>query len=369
MMTTREDHPRSKPAWWPEGEAWPPARWPQQRRWRGPGCFGTLIFLTFVLLACVGASTLFSQITTGSTASPSFIGIFISLLGLLALMIGAAGVFYVTSTYRKASRPLSELIDATERIERGDFSVRVTESGPGVLRSLARTFNSMAERLQQNEATRRNLLADVTHELRTPLTIIQGNLEGVLDGIYARDDAHLAPILEETRVMSRLIDDLRTLSLAEAGALSLQKENTDLSALVRDAVAAFASPANDAHVELHVKADEVVMVNVDELRIRAVLNNLLANALRYTPAGGSISVSVQREENKVRVEVSDTGSGIAPEVLPFVFDRFYKGRDSSGTGLGLAIAKQLVQAHGGEIHAESALDQGTRIWFTLGIGD
>lgn len=332
---------------------------------RGPGCFGTLIFFTFVLLACVGASTLVSQLTTGEPVRLSIFSVFISLIGITALIAGLAGVFYVASTFRSASRPINDLIDATERIERGDFSVRVTESGPQTLRSLASTFNNMAGRLQQNEEARRNLLADVTHELRTPLTIIQGNLEGVLDGIYPRDDAHLVPILEETRVMSRLIDDLRTLSLAEAGALQLQLETTDLSALACDAAAAFEAQANHAQVSLMVKADEIVMATVDEARIRAVLNNLLANALRYTPATGSITVSVQREGNKARIEVGDTGNGIAPEVLPHVFDRFYKGRDSSGTGLGLAIAKQLVQAHAGEIYAESEPGAGTRIWFTL----
>jgi signal transduction histidine kinase len=361
---------------------------------RGPGCFGAVLFFTFALLACIGASTVVSVLTTGEPARPPVFGFFISAIGLLALLLGGAGVFYVAGTFRKAARPINELIDATERVERGDFSVRVTESGPSTLRALARTFNSMAERLQQNEATRRNLLADVTHELRTPLTIIQGNLEGVLDGIYPRDDAHLAPILEETRVMSRLIDDLRTLSLAEAGALPLQKEPTDLSALARDVAAAFAAPAKQAQVQLIVNASEPVMADVDALRIRAVLNNLIANALRYTPAGGTITVGVAhslefpsptppspqlpqgrsaspegRGSRSVRIEVIDTGSGIAPADLPHVFDRFYKGRDSSGSGLGLAIAKQLVQAHAGEIHAESDAGAGTRIWFTLPINE
>jgi two-component system sensor histidine kinase BaeS len=330
---------------------------------RGPGCFGALAFLTFVLLACVGASTLVSQLTTGEPVRFSIVSAFVTGIGVIALVAGLAGFFALARTFRSASRPINDLIDATERVERGDFSVRVTESGPSILRALARTFNSMAERLEQNERARRNLLADVTHELRTPLTIIQGNIEGVLDGIYGRDDAHLAPILDETRVMSRLIDDLRTLSLAEAGALQLQLESTDVSALARDVVAAFAVQANETQVTLNVKAEEAVMAEVDETRIRAVLNNLIANALRYTPAGGIITVSVQSSDNAARIDVHDTGSGIAPADLPHVFDRFYKGRDSSGSGLGLAIAKQLVQAHAGEIHAES--DAGTRIWITL----
>lgn len=375
MTTPQEERPRSMPQWWPENEPWPPQGKDKRRRgMRGPGCLGALLFATFLLLACIGATTVVSVLTTGAPAQPSLFGIFIGLIGILALIAGLAGFFYVARTFRSASKPITELINATERIELGDFSVRVTESGPGVLRSLAGTFNSMAERLQQNDETRRNLLADVTHELRTPLTIIQGNLEGVLDGIYPRDDAHLAPILDETRVMSRLIDDLRTLSLAEAGALPLQLEPTDLSALVRDAVAAFETQADQAQVHLSVNAGETIMADVDETRIRAVLNNLIANALRYTPAGGVIAVEATsspppspdgRGSRSAMISVSDTGRGIAPDALPHVFDRFYKGRDSSGMGLGLAIAKQLVQAHAGEIHAESDADAGTRIWFTL----
>ncbi len=380
MTASHEEQPQNKPQWWPENESWPPARRSGRRHRHFPGFLFPLLFLAFVLLACIGASTVLSVLVTGEPSRPSVFGVFISVIGLAALIVGAGGIFSVARTYRSAARPINDLIDATERIERGDFSVRVTEGGPNTLRALARTFNSMAERLQQDEVARRNLLADVTHELRTPLTIIQGNLEGVLDGIYPRDEAHLAPILDEARVMSRLIDDLRTLSLAEAGALPLQKETTDLSTLAREVATAFAAQAKEARVSLSVQAKEAVLAEVDETRIRAVLNNLLANALRYTPEGGTITVEVapalpsprqpapqpsptERGIWSARIEVSDTGSGIAPADLPHVFDRFYKGRDSSGSGLGLAIAKQLVQAHGGEIHAES--DAGTRIWFTL----
>ncbi len=363
MTGSHEEQPQNKPQWWPENESWPPARRSGRRHRHFPGFLFPLLFLAFVLLACIGASTVLSVLTTGEPSRPSIFGVFISVIGLVALIVGAGGIFSVARTYRSAARPINDLIDATERIERGDFSVRVTEGGPNTLRALARTFNSMAERLQQDEVARRNLLADVTHELRTPLTIIQGNLEGVLDGIYLRDDAHLAPILDEARVMSRLIDDLRTLALAEAGALSLQREAIDLSLLARDVATAFQTQADAAGVALSVNAPDSLSADVDETRIRAVLNNLVANALRYTPAGGVVTLSVARDGDKARVEVRDTGRGIAPEMLPHIFDRFYKGRDSSGSGLGLAIAKQLVQAHGGEMHAES--DAGTRIWFTL----
>jgi signal transduction histidine kinase len=227
----------------------------------------------------------------------------------------------------------------------------------------------MAARLQASDQARRAMLADVTHELRTPLTVIQGNLEGLLDGVYPRDDAHLQPILDETRVLSRLIDDLRTLALAESGALQLQKEPTDLALLIGETVASLRAQATASGVALNTEiAPNVPMLNLDPARIRQVLENLITNALRYTSGGGKISVqlAVNSEQSTV-VTVSDTGKGIAPEELPHIFDRFYKSRDSRGTGLGLAIAKNLIAAHGGEISAQSELGKGTTIRFGLPV--
>jgi signal transduction histidine kinase len=223
----------------------------------------------------------------------------------------------------------------------------------------------MVARLQADDEQRRNLLADVTHELRTPLTVIQGNLEGLLDGIYPRDDAHLEPILEETRVLSRLIDDLRTLALAESGALKLQKEPTDLAMLVSETVSSFQSQADAAELLLSADAEPGLVLEVDPERIRQVLENLIANALRYTPHSGTIHVRCFTEGAHAKVSVSDTGAGIPPDDLPHIFDRFYKSRDSRGTGLGLAIAKNLVVAHGGEISAQSTVGRGTTIHLTL----
>jgi signal transduction histidine kinase len=263
--------------------------------------------------------------------------------------------------------PLGDVMEAAGRVAEGDYSARVAERGPREVRALAHTFNSMAARLAAHDEQRRNLLADVTHELRTPLTVIQGNLEGLLDGIYARDDAHLQPILEETQVMSRLIDDLRMLALAESGALRLEKEPTDLAVLASEAVASFRTQADAAKIELSVDAaPDLPTLEVDPARIRQVLDNLIANALRYTPGGGTIRVRCFTSSgSNVAVAISDTGAGIPPEELPHIFDRFYKSRDSRGTGLGLAIARNLVAAHGGEISAESELGKGTTICFTL----
>lgn len=373
MSPSPTPRPRQRPQWWPENEPWPPGDWEPwgRRSGRGPWRWGwlwMLFGLGMLLLVCLGGTALFWFTASRVGALTSSLGGFATALSGAALIVGMFGVLLAVRVVRRAIRPINDLMDAAARVQDGDFSARVRPRGPREVRQLVNNFNAMAERLQQNEAARRALLADVTHELRTPLTIIQGNIEGVLDGVYERDDAHLAPILDEARVMARLIDDLRTLSLAEAGALALQREPADLSALARDAAAAFQAQADAAGVALTVDAPEVVEAEVDEVRIRAVLNNLLANALRYTPGGGSITVRVAREGERARVEVSDTGRGIAPEALPHIFDRFTKDRDSSGSGLGLAIARQIIELHGGEITAVSEVERGTTITLELRRG-
>jgi signal transduction histidine kinase len=261
-------------------------------------------------------------------------------------------------------------MEAVGQVEAGDYSTRVAEHGPREVRALVRAFNAMTERLQLNEIQRRNLLADVTHELRTPLTVIQGNLEGLLDGVYPRDEAHLEAILEDTRVLARLIDDLRTLSLAESGALQLHREPTDLSVLASETMTSFKAQAEAASVALRVAMpDDMPLLELDPVRLREVLANLISNALCYTPAGGSVQLMGQLNlpDQKVTLSVSDTGSGIAPQDLPHIFDRFYKAGNSRGTGLGLAIAKNVITAHGGEISAQSdgLPGHGTTIRFTL----
>lgn len=277
--------------------------------------------------------------------------------GLVLLMVGG---------FKRLTRPLSQLVVASSRVEAGDYGVRVDESGPRAVRDLARSFNAMVSHLQSSDERRRAMLADVTHELRTPLTVIQGNLEGLIDGLYPRDDAHLQPILEETHVIARLIEDLRILSLADAGMLKLQREQTDLAALIHDVLASFRSKTDEMGVTMQADVgSDVPLLDIDAVRVREVLVNLISNALRYTAAGGQIWVEAKLAPGRVQVCVRDTGRGISPEMLPHVFDRFYKGRDSLGTGLGLAIAKQLIVAHGGDIQAESTLGEGTRMSFDL----
>jgi signal transduction histidine kinase len=237
---------------------------------------------------------------------------------------------------------------------------------------VAHAFNTKASRLQSADEQRRRLLSDVTHELRTPLTVIQGNVEGMLDGVYQPDPARLKLILEEAQVLSRLVEDLRTLALSESGALILRREPTDLADLVRDTADASSAQADAAGLTINMDLpSDLPLLSVDPARLRQVLLNLLANAIRYTPPGGTIlmraRLTADGERQAVALEVEDSGPGIAQEDLPHVFDRFYKARDSSGMGLGLSIARSLVEAHGGTISAHSAFGQGTMIRVILPI--
>ncbi len=289
--------------------------------------------------------------------------------GIAGVFILLVTVFLAVRSLRRMSRPLDDLVEASNKVAEGDFSVRVDVKGTPEVRTLLHGFNLMAERLQANDRQRRNMLADVSHELRTPLTVIQGNVEGILDGMYPADEARLQSILEETQVLSRLIEDLRTLALAESGALQLRKEPTDLGELVRDAAAGFETQVKEKAVSLELELSQMEEMNVDAQRIREVLSNLFGNALRYTPSRGVVKVGLAESGagpgKEALLFVEDNGPGIESADLPHVFERFYKSSDSGGMGLGLSIAKYLVEAHGGKIWAESETGRGTRIAFTL----
>jgi signal transduction histidine kinase len=343
-----------RPPWWPEGEPFPPhGGWrPYGRRPRFVFLFPLLAFFVFLaIVATIG--------WVGATFGP---GSVLAAIVVLMLLVSLGTRSFVTA---------GEVMDAVERVAEGDYAVRVRERGPRQIRALAASVNAMAERLGANEAQRRQLLADVTHELRTPLTVIQGQLEGLIDGVYPRDDAHLEPLLEETRVMARVIDDLRVLALAESGALALHREPTDVRVLVEDAVAPFRAQADASGVALTVDAPETLpQLDIDPVRIRQVFGNLIANALRYTPRGGAITVSARPlAADRIELAVRDSGAGVAPDVLPHLFERFYRSADSRGSGLGLPIARSLVVAHGGEISAASdGPGRGTTIRFWLPSG-
>ena len=365
---------RHAPPWWPEGEAWPPQGPPNRRRWRGMrGHFFRRIGCIFALLIVTGAgvlSVLFWMLANASGAvhlTPNTLQVARG-VGVAIVLVGVAGLGLSLRALRRTAIPLGDMLEASGRVADGDYAVRVPERGFGETRELERGFNSMVARLQANDQQRRALLADVTHELRTPIAVIQGSLEGILDGIYPPDKAHIEPILEETRVLSRVIDDLRTLSLAESGGLKLQRETVEPGELVWEALKPFETQAAGSKVTLSAEVQPgLPALDVDPTRIREVLSNLLSNALRYAPPGSPVTVRAWSEGGRAWFAVRDSGAGIADADLPHIFDRFYKSSDSRGTGLGLAIAKNLVAAHGGEISARSQPGQGTEISFWLPI--
>ena len=293
----------------------------------------------------------------------------------LALPLLAAAL--AVRAFRGIARPLSDVMAAADAVAEGDLSVRVPVHGRGEFDRLAESFNRMIEELERADQQRRNLTADVAHELRTPLHIIQGNLEGILDDVYEPTEEHIGATLDETRLLARLVDDLRTLSLVESGQLLLVWEPVDVIELLADVGTSFSGQAEAAGIDLRVEADgdpSTMTVSADVGRLDQVLGNLVANALRHTPAGGTITLRAEPTNGSVRIIVRDTGEGIPAEDLPYIFDRFWRGDRSrshaggAGSGLGLAIARQLVWAHGGRIGVESEPGQGTTFTIELPAG-
>ena len=277
-------------------------------------------------------------------------------------------VFGVGRGMRRFTRPMDDLIDAAGRIERGDYSATIPESGPRELRSVARAFNSMSARLKSSDEQRRSFLADVVHELRTPLSVIQGQAEGIADGVYAADAEHIAPIVDATRSLEVLVEDLRALALTDTGSLALNREPVDPAELVDETVATFAAQADEAGVKLIASAPSgLPVVDVDPTRMRSAIGNVIANAIRHTRSGGSVSVSAVAADARLVISVTDTGDGIAPDLLPRVFERFVRGAGSKGSGLGLAIAHDITVAHGGTIDVESTVGTGTTFRISLPV--
>lgn len=284
-------------------------------------------------------------------------------LVFLVMGVGFRGI-------RRMTGPMDNLIQAARRIEKGDYSAGVPEYGPPEMRSVARAFNAMSARLKVTDEQRRSFLADVAHELRTPLSVIRGQAEGIADGLYPADAAHIEPILDATRGLEVLVEDLRTLVLTDAGSLVLNREPVDPAVLVHDVLASFKTQAEAAGVTLTGDLDYgVPTVEVDPARMRSALANVISNAIRHTPPGGSVKVGVQSVEGQVVIGVTDTGEGIPAKLLPRVFERFVKAPNSTGSGLGLAIVHDIVTAHGGKVDIDSIEGVGTSVRMTLPTGD
>ena len=323
--------------------------------------FVLLVFAVSGVLALVWLA--FSKIGI-IAGSPRLTVLIIVAGGVAAAVVAVLGLFAAT---RRVGMPLRGVMEAADQVAEGNYSIRVEERGPPPIRALARSFNTMTERLGSHDLVRRDMMADIAHELRTPLAVIQGKLEGLLDRVYERDDAQLSELLGEVHVLGRLVEDLRTLALTESGALKLEKEPTDLSELANDVVRAFRGQAAAEATQLQVESPvDLPLATIDAVRIREVLVNLVTNALEHTPSGGTIVIRLADAVNEgISVEVTDSGTGMNPEDTSRVFERFHKGTGSRGLGLGLAIARNLVTAHGGDIHLTSEPGQGTTVRFTI----
>ncbi len=295
---------------------------------------------------------------------------------LTAVAIAGAVVALLFGVWfsRSLTAPLRELEAAAQAIEAQDLGYRVRPKGSRELVAVSTAFNNMAAQLEDSENLRRNLLADVAHELRNPVHVLQGNIQAILDEVYPLNLEEVARLSDQTRLLTRLVDDLHLLSQAEAHQLPLTREPADIAVLVKETAAAYRSLASAKGVEMQVELwGTMPIVSVDVARMSQALQNLLANALRHTPEGGKIVVVVEQVAGALEIRVSDSGIGIAPEHLPYVFDRFYRtdstrSRDTGGAGLGLAIVRAIVEEHDGRVTVSSpGANQGTTFTLSLAL--
>jgi signal transduction histidine kinase len=308
---------------------------------------------------------------------PRVVQLILSLIGptaLVSVMLGILTLIIGLLVVRRVINPLSEVIAAAEAVSTGDLTARVPVGARNDdLTALSIHFNHMADELERSDKQRRNLLADIAHELRTPITIMRGRLEGILDGVYPADEAHIAPALEETYLLERLVEDLRLLALAEANQLRYEMKPVQLNELMETILGLFSAQAGERNIQLNLVAEaNLPEVMVDPQRFQQVVGNLIDNALRYAPEGSTINLDIQRKADGIELSVADEGPGIPEDELEHVFDRFWRGeksraRSTGGAGLGLSIARQLVEAQGGKIAARNRTPNGFEVLITLPV--
>jgi len=303
------------------------------------------------------------------------------LLVIGGLLAGALGVLLGLALSRNLTAPLQRLATAARAVARRDFSQRVRVEGSAEMAEVAQAFNEMTAALEESEQQRQNLVADVAHELRTPLTVVQGNLRAILDDVYPLEKAEISRLYDETRLLGRLVDDLRELALADAGQLRLNLQPTDASLVISTMAENLSLVAEAQGVTLDVQLpDHLGAVQADPDRLAQVLGNLMVNALHHTSPGGRITVTAQQVGSTVQTSVADTGEGIVSQDLPHVFERFWRAdparahaeqagaeRWARRSGLGLSVAQSLIEAQGGRIWVESELGRGSTFHFTLPI--
>lgn len=373
--------------WQPErwqNRKWPSGEWSESAEWRRKRRYilrRAIRYFMLIGLLVMGGMAIASFLITRYFGGTHHTAALVWLTGCsLSIALPMMAIAVAMRGYRGFATPLANVMTAADAVANGDLTARVPEPQHGRIGGeigrLAQSFNHMATELERNDQQRRNLTADVAHELRTPLHIIQGNLEGILDNVYEPTPEHISATLEETRALARLVDDLRTLSLAEAGELQLVLEEVDIVDLLADIETSFQGQAEAEGIEFECKimeAEEPLIVHGDAGRLDQVLSNLIVNALRHTPEGEKIEVVASSEANHIILTIRDTGDGITAGDLPYIFDRFWRGdrarshSDGSGGGLGLAIVRQLVNAHHGRISVQSEQTKGTTFRVELPI--
>jgi two-component system OmpR family sensor kinase len=292
---------------------------------------------------------------------------------LIALVGGTIGLVFGVLVSRTLTAPLRKLADAAQAIAERKLQHRVEVRGSTEIRAVATAFNNMAATLEAGETQRRNLLADVAHELRTPLSVLQGNLQALLDGVYPFEASEVAYLFHQTELLSRLVNDLRELSLAEAHQLPLYMVPTDVKQLLSNIHTIFIPAADEAEVTLQMfVSPDLPTVMLDPQRFTQILDNLIGNGLRHTPKGGTLTIEASMVNDQLQVVVKDSGEGIAGEHLPHVFDRFYRtnrgrSRATGGAGLGLAIVRAITEMHGGSVKVESEGIPGKGSTFTVSL--
>lgn len=351
-----------RPPWWPEGESWPPRSPGGAQAWSGFRRRLSRLVLVWVglvillpLLIGVALAVAIGGWTSVAVAVVSWVG--------LAVVVGVG-----LRTGLRFWSPVRSVIETAGRLADGDYTARAEPATQAPVSRVVESFNRLADRLERTETGRQRLLADVGHEIRTPLTIVRGELEAMVDGVHQPDPARLRRLLGDIDLIERLLDDLATLSRAEAGMLAIHREPTDVVGLVQGVVDGLQAAATTADVTIALTATEhEIDADVDPIRLREIISNLIVNGLRATPPGGRVDVSLDRAGNRLVIAVADTGHGIPADEIDQVFERFHKGPASSGSGLGLTISRDLARAHGGDITLISEQHAGTTVTTTLPV--
>jgi two-component system OmpR family sensor kinase/two-component system sensor histidine kinase BaeS len=295
------------------------------------------------------------------------VGAIVFPIGIISFILALFLVIVSILLSRRFVNPLADVIYAARAVATGKLDTRIPTKGPQDLRSLSESFNEMASSLERSDRERRDMLSDIAHELRTPLSVIRGRLEGIVDGIYPENGPQVSTALEQTYLLQRLVDDLRLLTLVETRQLHFDKQQVDIGNVMERVLEMFSAEAQEKNIILSfTEKSGNLSAMLDPQRLEQVISNLIGNAIRYIPGGGKVWVTARENNGVVQITVNDNGTGLPPENLPYIFDRFWRkdksrSRLKGGTGLGLAIAKQLVEAQGGRIQARNLPDGGLQI--------